>query len=170
MSDILDLEQRRRIYDIVQKLPGLHFREIQRQVQLATGSVTHHLHYLARAGLIEEQKDQSNLRYFPKEFSKSSTELMSLLRQRSIRRILVCIIDKEPVSHEQITQFVAISPSTITFHLKRLEQQNIIESKKQGRNKFFTLKTDKEQLTKLLITYKETFLDSLIDNIIEMWD
>src|SRR3989338_11241297 len=99
---ILELDTRRKIYDIVRKFAGSHFREIGRKSSLSTGSVKYHLSYLVKHGLIKEEKGGNNRRYYPREFSSSNKKLLGFLRQQSIRKIILFIISNESCSHEQI--------------------------------------------------------------------
>ncbi|HLC76566.1 MAG TPA: winged helix-turn-helix transcriptional regulator, partial [archaeon] len=59
MNGHLDLEVRRRIYDCIVGSPGLHFREIQRRTNLATGSLDYHLHFLHKNGIIRTERDKN---------------------------------------------------------------------------------------------------------------
>lgn len=172
MSDsdkkILELETRKKIYLAVKQYAGSHFREIQRKSGLAVGSVQHHLHFLVKNGLIKEVRQGQNLVYFPREFKSENEVLLSLLRQESMRKILLFLLEKTP-SHEQIVKFVGLSPSTISWHLKKLQQDGIIKADKQGRKTFYQLLCDEKEIVNLLITYQESFVDTLVDRVIEMW-
>jgi predicted transcriptional regulator len=167
---ILELETRRKIYQIVNKFAGCHFREIERKSGLSTGSASYHLHYLTKHGLIKEERDGNNLRYFPLDFKPENTKLLGLLRQKNIRKIILFILTHENCNHERIVKFVNLSPSTVSWYLKKLEGTGIIKSVKSGRKRFYTVKINKEEIIKLLVTYKESFLDSLVDKVIEMWE
>ena len=166
---ILELETRKKIYSVIKKFAGSHFRAIQRKSGLAVGSVQHHIRFLVKRGLVMEAKEGKNLVYFPREFKLEHTVLLSLLRQESIRKILLFILIKNKCNHEQIVAFVNLSPSTVSYHLKKLQAQNIITIQKQGRKTFYQLSCDKKELINLLITYQESFVDTLVDNIVEMW-
>ena len=167
---ILELDARKKIYGIVKKFAGCHFREIERKSKLSTGSVNYHLGYLNKNGLIKEEKEGNNIRYFPKEFKSENKKLLGLLRQKSIRGILIYMITNKDCNHEQIVKFVKLSPSTVSWHLKKLEDENIITFTKKGRKTHYDLLINKEEIINLLITYKESFFDSLVDNVIEMWE
>ena len=165
---ILELDARRKIYDIVRKFAGSHFREIGRKSSLSTGSVKYHLSYLVKHGLIKEEKGGNNRRYYPREFSSSNKKLLGFLRQQSIRKIILFIISNDGCSHEQIAMFSGLSPSTVSWHLRKLEEAGIISSERKGRKSSYNL-LPREETIKLLITYRESFLDSLVDNVVEMW-
>jgi len=68
----LEVELRRKIYQVVNKYAGLHFREVERKSELATGSVKYHLDYLVKQGLIKLEKEGNNVRYFPRSFKSEN--------------------------------------------------------------------------------------------------
>jgi predicted transcriptional regulator len=166
---VLELDTRRKIFEVVNKFAGSHFKEIERKSNLPSGTVKYHLAYLTKRGLISETKDGSNIRYFPRQFKSENKKLLSLLRQKTIRNILLFVLTHSDCNHEQIVNAVKLSPSTVTWHLKKMEENNIIKSVKNGRKTFYTIIIDKEEIINLLITYQDSFLDSLVDRVIEMW-
>ena len=168
-NEVLELDTRRKIYEVIRKFAGSHFREIERKSNFPSGTVKYHLSYLKRHGLIKEEKEGNYCRYFPTTF-KENKKLLGLLRQKRIREIILFILTNKNCNHEQIVQVVEISPSTVSWHLKKLEDKNIIGSIKEGRKTFYYIIIDEDEIIKLLITYQESFLDVLVDNVIEMWE
>lgn len=169
-NEILKLKSRKKIYEIVKKHAGCHFLEITRQSKFSKGTTSYHLGYLVKNGLIYEIKDGNNTVYFPREFKIENHKLLILLRQKSIREILLFILTHKNCEHSEIVEFVKLAPSTITWHLNKLEQDKIISSTKNGRSKNYRLLINEKEVINLLITYKESFLDSTVNNILEMWD
>ncbi len=167
---VLELDMRRKIYEIVRKYAGCHFREIQRKSRLPLGSVRYHLDYLERNRLIKSQKEGNNLRYYPRDFKPYNTSLMGLLRQEKIRQIILFILLNKNCNQEQVSTYVRLSPSTTSWHLKKLEEAKILNSVKSGRIKSYVLLINERELVSILITYKESFLDELVDNAIKMWE
>ncbi len=166
---VLELESRRKIYEVVRKFAGCHFREIERKSDLPAGTTKYHLSYLAKHGLIKEEKDENNIRYFPKEFRSDNQKLLGLLRQKKVREIILFILANPDCNHEHIVKAVHISPSTVSWHLKKLEESHIVGFVKEGRKTSYNILVGKEEIIKLLITYQESFLDSIVDRVIEMW-
>jgi len=166
----LDLGKRRAIYTLVRKHAGSHFREIERKCGLGTGTVQYHLDYLARHGLLKMEKEGNLVRYFPRDFNSNNKKLMGYLRQGSVRSIILYILEHGNCNHEQIVSSVGISPSTVSWHLKKLIDDIIISSAKKGRKTHYSLLVDKNELMNLLITYQESFFDAIVDNIVEMWE
>ncbi|MBN4049015.1 winged helix-turn-helix transcriptional regulator [archaeon AH-315-M20] len=166
----LELESRRKIYQIVKNFAGSHYREIERKSKLSTGSVQYHLDFLTRQKLIKLEKEGNTVRYFPKGFSSENEKIMSFLRQRSVRNILLFILTHANCNHEQIVKFVKLSPSTVSWHLKKLQDNIIISATRKGRKTFYNIVVDKNEIMNLLITYQESFFDHMVDNIIDMWE
>ena len=167
---ILELNARRKIYNIIKKFAGCHFREMERISRLPTGTVKYHLDYLTKHGLVIQIKEGNNLRYFPRDFNFENKKLMSLLRQKSVREILLLVLIHNNCNHQQIANYVKLSPSTVSWHLKKLKEYGIIGFTREGKSAHFTILSNKEEIINLLITYQESFLDSLVDRVIEMWD
>jgi predicted transcriptional regulator len=169
-ADVLDLESRRTIYDLVTRFAGCHLREIERASGMSFGMVSYHLSYLKRHHLIREERDGNHLRYFPLTMDVHDEKLLALLRQRSVRNILLFIMVHEGCSHQDIVSFVRLSPSTITWHLKKLLVNEIIRLERRGKYNSYLLDVPKELIMNLLITYRESFLDSLVDGFLELWE
>jgi predicted transcriptional regulator len=169
-KEILKLNTRKKIYEVVKKYAGCHFLEIVRKSNLSNGTTSYHLGYLIKAGLITKSSKGNNTIYFPKELKIEHHDLLILLRQKSIRDILLFILTYPNCKHEEIVRFVKLSPSTVTWHLNKLEEGKIITSIKNGRTKNYRLLINSKEVINLLIAYKESFLDSTVNNILEMWD
>jgi len=95
---------------------------------------------------------------------------MGFLRQKSVRGIILFILTHNNCNHEQIVSNVRLAPSTVSWHLKKLEDASIIGFIKKGRKTHYNLLSDKNEIMNLLIIYKESFFDSIVDNIVDMWE
>lgn len=170
MNGFLELEARKKIYDCIAKSPGLHFREIQRRVGMATGSVDYHLHFLHKNGLVRTEKAGRFLRYYATnvQFEQGDKDLLSLLRQERIRHILIYLIEKKKANASKIAEELGYTPSNLSWYLKTLQEKGVIKQAKRGRFRFYSV-ADKEQIIKCLVTYRSSFLDALVDRFIDAW-
>ncbi len=166
----LELAARKKLYDTVKQFAGAHFREIQRASGLSFGSASYHLAYLHRHHLIKEVRDGRNVRYFPINNPIPDEKLLMLLRQRSVRVILLYVFGHEGCTQEEIVSAVRLSPSTTSWHLKKLIGNGTIDARKKGRYTVYSLSIPKERIMKLLIAYKASFVDTLVDGLIELWE
>jgi len=167
---ILELKNRKDIFEIVEKNAGCHFREIERKSKIPHGTLKYHLGFLSRHELIKEIKDGNNIRYYPREFNVDDMKLLGLLRQESIRKIFLILLSEKKCSHGEIVDFTKLSPSTVSWHMNHLVKEKIVEKNNSGKNVDYKLSGNEKEIMKLIIYYKDSFLDSLVNKVVEMWD
>lgn len=166
----LELETRKRLYKIIEKSPGLHFREIQRRSRIAVGSLQYHLDYLQKHDFLTMQKEGKFVRYYAMRTKKivEDKPLMALLRQEQPRHILLFLLQRKFATNERIAEEVQLSQSTTSAYLKKMAETGAIQKRKSGRKTHF-LVGNKEKVAELLATYQKSFLDGLVDNFVEVW-
>ncbi len=168
----LALESRKKVYSAIERAPGLHFRELQRRTKLAVGALQYHLEVLEKAHLVKRTKKGKFVRYYSirKPVKDEGEEIMSLLRQEVVRKIIIFLLSrKRAPANSIIARAVELSASTCTFHLKKLEEQGLVERRKSKKKTLIYLK-EPNRIANLLSVYKKSFLDELVDNFVEVWD
>jgi predicted transcriptional regulator len=146
-QELLEHERRRVIYQYLRRNPGLHLRELHRRLEIPLSSLNYHLNYMVRYQILNKEEDGHVQRYFTVSLSQRDKELISLLRQKRIREIVLLVL-----THTKI--------KFIDHHL--LQRHHI------GRETLYTL-TSTDEIMKCLITYQSSFLDRLIDNALASW-
>jgi len=169
-KEVLDLESRNKIYHLVSKNAGSHLRELERKSRISYSTLKYHLHYLTRKGLIVEKKGEGNSRFFIKEVSTEDIETLSMLRQKNMRKILIYLAANKKTKLAELEQFTKLSASTISWYLNRLIKKRVVEKTADRRNVTFELSSDREEIKRILISYRESFLDNLVDKVVEMWE
>ncbi|MBU0636465.1 winged helix-turn-helix transcriptional regulator [Candidatus Micrarchaeota archaeon] len=167
----LELDTRKKLYTIIEKSPGLHFREIQRRSGIAVGSLQYHLDYLQKRGFLTLQKEGKFVRYYAMRTRKIIEDkgIMALLRQEQPRHILLFLLQRRFATNERIAQAVNLSQSTTSAYLKKMLETSALQRKKRSRKTHFFI-SDKEKIVQLLAKYKKSFLDELVDNFVEVWN
>ncbi|MEK6963471.1 MAG: transcriptional regulator [Nanoarchaeota archaeon] len=168
-EDALLLETRKKIYSLIEQFPGIHFRALYRLYNRGTGNLEYHLRYLEKKNLIKVEKSRGNKRLFPLGLNDYERNLLGVLQQGAYRRIVLKLLTDKGVNHKELVKELGKFPSTITTYLNVLEKQNVIVSRKKGREKTYELK-DKDEVVKILIAYKESFLDKLVDKFVDTWE
>ncbi len=165
----LELEARKDIFDFISQYPGTHMRKIQRELDLSMGQLEYHLNYLEKNGLISSSKKENKRRYFVEdEVHYPDRDILSTLRLKTPRRILIQILDKDGCSFNEILEEVDISKSTLSYHLKKLQEKSLVESEKEGRKKIYRC-PDREKIAHILVTYKSSFIDDAVDRFVDTW-
>ncbi|MEE9223890.1 MAG: ArsR family transcriptional regulator [Thermoplasmata archaeon] len=169
MEEALELDNRRKIFRFVSENPGAYFREIQSNLELATGVMEYHLAYLVKKRLLSTEKDGKKVRYFvSQEIPHTDKRTLGLMRQKTPRRITVHALLNPNCSFQDLLSEFGISKSTLSFHLKKLERADILESTKKGRQKFYRV-ADPDETARILISYKSSFVDSVVDSFADVW-
>ena len=166
-----ELETRKDIYELIRDSRGVHLREIERRLNIVMGNLQYHLQYLENKDLILSYKDEEYVRYFVKDrvLGEKERKILSLLRRSGCRHILINLLQTPGMNNKELSAAIGLSPSTVSWHLNKLLKAGVIEKKKVGRTSNFKI-IDPELVVDLLISYKESFLDSILDNFTQMWD
>ena len=168
-EEVLLLDVRKKIYLIINRFPASHFRELQRRIGIATGNLEHHLNYLEKTNLIKIEKLVEKRRLYPLGLNDYERKILGILRQKNFRKIILKHLDDGFLNHRDIANYLQISPSSTTWYLNRLIDNNILVVSTNGRKKIYQLK-DKHELIKVLIAYKKSFLDVLVDKFVDTWE
>ena len=168
-GEILELELRNKIFNLVSRYAGSHLRELERKSNIPYSTLKYHLHFLARHDLIIEKTGKGNVLYYPKTVKPEDMELLGLLRQKNIRKILLFLLNHNNCTLKELEEFTGLAPSTVSWYLNDLINRGIIRKRNLGNKTIYELNYSKEKIMKVLIAYKESFVDTLIDKTIEMW-
>ena len=160
----LEQHTRKQIYTLIQHTPGICIREIQRETDFAMGQLTYHLSKLLKAGLIQEESDERFRRFYPFGIDANVRKLLFVLRHESTRNILLLLLEHHTLSNKQISTLTELSPPTISWHMQKLKETDLIHS--TGHTNVYALK-DAAALSNVLAHYRESFADPTVDKIVE---
>ncbi len=164
-------EKRKNIYEMIRGSPGIHLRELERRLDISLGNLQYHLNYLEKKNLISRTRDEEYIRFFiiNKLESKEDIPILSLLRRQGCRHILINLLQCPFMTNKELAEMLELAPSTISWHLRKIDKAGVLTKEKKGREVRFSVK-DPEKVATLMISYRAGFLDSLIDNFSQMWD
>ena len=168
MKDTLELETRRDIYDLVAKNPGLHLSKIAKLLKMRVSLVEYHLVYLVKNQVIRAVKESGYLRFYVKgKVGTEDKQVLSILRQEVPLRIVLYLLKSERSKHKDILKEMNVAPSTLSYHLKKLNKCGLISVKTYGDEKGYSI-VDRNKLVNILVQYKpynviESFKDIWID-------
>lgn len=142
-SVVLDLESRRSIYDFVSGTPGMHLRGVARGLSLPLGTALYHLDCLTKAGLVAVRFDGRYKRYFAVGIDRREKDYISVMHRTVPRRILQTLVDSPGATQRVLAQRVAVSRSTLSFHLTWLVRQGLVACEdRRPENRYTVIDTD----------------------------
>jgi predicted transcriptional regulator len=153
----------------VKKFSGCNFRYLERESMIPAGTLQYHLHYLTKHKLITTQKDGNKIRYFTQSVTAKDKTLLTFLRQKNIRHIILFILTHKEGRQRDLIDFLKLSPSTVSGYLSRLMESQILQVIEKKKEIYYHLAVKETDIISLLMTYKESFLDSVVDQTIDMW-
>lgn len=166
---MLQLSNRRLLYQLILKSPGVHLRELQRVSGLSTGVLTYHLRYLEKKELICSQSNGYWKRYFVRaEVPYFDRRLLPLIKLTTVRHIVIFLLSHQSATFQQILSNFKFTKGALSFHLKKLVRSGIVRCIQTGRKKYYMI-TDKDMVVNLLLTYRATLSDTLVDKFVDMW-
>jgi predicted transcriptional regulator len=167
-KEILENERRGEIYEFIKKNPGLHLRELQRRLNLPLTSLEYHVDYMVRKNVLLKESSKHYSRYYAKHLDDEEKRILKSLRQKRLREIVLILLEKEKAKYSFLLKSLDIPPSTLSFYLKYLIKNKIISKNKIGYENIYFL-NEMDRIAKVLITYKGSFIDKLIDKTLNTW-
>lgn len=191
--------RQKEIFHFIKKNPGTHLRELQRRLSVSSmGNLEYHIVTLQKLKLVVERTEGGYKRYYPVHGAVANKELLAFLRQKTPRRIVILILEKMrkdgclelgvedegfPCDPEQagekqgpdcgMTPFelmgeLGLSPSALSYYLSKMRKKGVLKKEKHGKNVFYVVEKPDEVL-KLIISYREGFMDGLVDSFMDAW-
>ncbi|MBS3781932.1 MAG: helix-turn-helix domain-containing protein [Candidatus Thermoplasmatota archaeon] len=164
----IEVENRKKIYELIEEFPGLHMREIKRRTDMSMNLVRYHLSQLKRYKVVEEVEEGEYKRYYPKKGEKrvdlEDKRYLALLREEIPLAVVVYLLSEgEPVSHGDIKEELDIAASTLSYHLKKMRKKGLLT--REGRQYWLT---NPEEISNLLVKYEPP--KDVIDEFIDLWE
>ena len=167
-DEILENEKRRRIYALVEASPGIHLRELQRVSEIPLTTLEYHLSYMARKKIILAETEGHHKRYYAKPLDPEDKKVLAALRQKRMREIVLIILANRKAKYQLLMEQLRLSRSTLSSYLKYLVAKNILVKDKIGYENLYTVR-DEDRVARVLIAYKRSFLDKLVDSALDIW-
>ena len=162
---------RKDIYSYIDENPGIRYRELIRLARTTNGVLSYHLGKLEKSGEIRIERLSNNrvTRYFVVDIPKKDSDIIGCFRSKVIRNIVYFVLKNEFCTFNEIVDHIGKAPSTIFWHIKRLREAGILDTN-YGNDHFLYGITDKEMISRILLEYKESFTDHIIENYTDIVD
>jgi len=166
----LELESRRRIYQVISDSPGIHFRALLDRLEYAQGTLQYHVRWLADEDLIDVSEDGDFTRYYPAgSFDPEDQAVMNALRRENARRIIAHLGADGALSTSELAERLDRSKSTVSWHLSRLGEADLVSKRRNGRSVEYSL-TDPDRVMRLYTVHRKSLTDRVVDRVFGLWD
>lgn len=167
-EDIL-LANRRSIYNFIMSNPGSHLRRISRELDMKMGTLRHHLDYLEKMEMaVTRRVDNLKVYFAPGELRGDDKKLSSLLQQKRFRDIIILVLANPGLNCTDVSRELSLKLSTLSKYINILEERDVLKKEREGRKKVLRV-TDERRIIEMLLTYRRSFWDSFVDNVLEIY-
>ncbi len=115
-----------KLLECIDENPGIRYRELLRMINSSNGVLSYHINRLEKMELVNVERRSRMTRLFPRNISNDITGLMGFLRNPTSYEIIKLLHDRGPISQQEIIKYTRKAASTISWHMKKLMQDNIV--------------------------------------------
>ena len=164
--------------------PGIRYRELLRLINSSNGVLSYHINRLEKMDLVIVERRAKMTRFFPRNISNEIMGVMRFLRNQTSYQIIKLLYDRGPTSQQEIINYTRKAASTISWHMKKLLDDNIVCIKDKNiiydGNNDVGIKTQHKKLNLYdllnrntvngLIYKTNNYIDSTINNYSDIMD
>src|SRR5574339_251552 len=124
LDTLPELQQKLLLF--IDENPGIRYRELLRLINSSNGVLSYHIDKLEKMELVNVDRKARITRFFPLNISNEIMVLLGILRNQTSYEIMKLLCERGPVSQSEIVKYTRKSASTISWHVKKLLEDNII--------------------------------------------
>ncbi|WP_458186143.1 winged helix-turn-helix transcriptional regulator [Haladaptatus sp. NG-WS-4] len=163
-------ETRTRIERCVESRPGVHFNDLVRRSELAPGQVQYHVRDLLADDRLTSEHLYGKTHYYPPEYDEWERSTLALLRRETARDVLVSLLERGSARPASLADDLGIARSTLEWHVGHLEEQDLIEKRRNAKNRVTLVPTRPEETARLLAAVTPSFPARMVDRFTRLVD
>lgn len=141
-SEVLTHDLRSSILDIVHRSPGIHLSKVVRETNSHESTIRYHTRVLETSNHIQTAPILGYLRMYPITIQPNEFELYAALQDESTLNVLFTVAMYEPLSVTKLANELDKASSTISHHVSRLEEADLLSRKRVGQSVEISLDTN----------------------------
>lgn len=152
------------IMQVIEKNPGIKFREIMRETGMKNGVLGYYAAKLEREGSVKIERSPGQTRFYPPGVSDEDTLLIKNLRQETPKQILTVLLQHEALSFSEIVDKIQKSPATVSLYLSQITKDGIVESGLVNFKKKYHIRNI-EKIRSIIDKYHPSLIESSADHL-----
>lgn len=148
---------RRRISGIIMQNPGLHLSKIAELLDMSIPLTDYHLTHMEKHGELTSVKDDRG--YYKRYYLATSgigiqdKKVLEVLQKKIPLQIVVFLLQHSYLKHKEILKRLDIAPSTLSYHINRMVESEILEVRSHGKEKGYSL-ANVDEVIRILKKYE----------------
>ncbi|MDE1829289.1 MAG: winged helix-turn-helix transcriptional regulator [Thaumarchaeota archaeon] len=152
------------IIKVIEKNPGIKFREIMRETGMKNGVLEYYAAKLEKGGVVKVDRSPGQTRFYPPGLPDEEVILIKNLRQETPKQILSALLENGTLSFSELVEKTQKSPATVSLYLSQVKRDDLVESKTIDFKKKYNVK-DQERLRKIIDKYHPSLIESSADRL-----
>jgi predicted transcriptional regulator len=166
----VQINSRIRIKQLVSNRPGLHLRELQRQLGSSFSSTRYHVNKMTGKGEIDRVDANGYSRLYPPGLSPQQKRVLSALRRGSDSKILLTLLYERCLSQKSLGSITRLAKSTISERLAFLVRDELIQSIQDPITGLVFFSLVDPELVNTLLHQNTGIVARATASFIELWD
>jgi len=158
------LSREEMIFSEIKSNPGIRFRELMKHLGITNGVMSYYLRKLEQKESVWIERTPRVTRFYSSDLSEEEAKLVKRLRQETPKKILVALIENDQLTFQELVAKIHKSPSTTSFYLTQLVQENIIATSKSDFVKVY-FNVEKKRIANLIEEYHPDIIEQASDNL-----
>jgi len=150
--------------------PGIHFNEIERELDLAAGQIQYHLRKLEDTDDVVKESLYGRTHYYTPTYGEWERSAIAVLRRETARDVLVYLMTGGPSPPGDVADGVGIARSTLEWHLDHLVEQDIVDKERDDRNHVTLVLSRPQETAQMLRVVEPSVADRLVDRFTRLID
>src|SRR5690348_1509882 len=127
----------------VRDYPGVHVREVERQLGLSNRLASYHLDALEKDGLVQRIAEKGYARFVPAatrpRWSGRDVAFVCLMRRGVAFRTVVLLLSQGEMTQGALARTLHLAKASTTYHLQLLEEAGVLDVEQRGRERWYRL-------------------------------
>ncbi|MEF8856967.1 MAG: winged helix-turn-helix transcriptional regulator [Haloplanus sp.] len=118
---------RHQVREHVRTNPGVHFNELARNLDIATGQAQYHLRRLGRDDEVVAERIRGRTHYFLPEYDAWERRMLALYRRDTTRALITLLLDGGRLPAATVAERLGLARSTVSWHVDTLVEAGILD-------------------------------------------
>lgn len=135
LGDVFDNNNRKKIIREILEEPGIHYKELFRRCNIASGQLQWHLMVLEEFEIIENKIIGQYSSFLPITAVNFDLTEIELKKSKTTYEILQIIEQNPKITASNLSKQLKLKKNTINYHVDKLIKRNLIKVEIQGKEK-----------------------------------
>lgn len=144
----------------IERKPGLRYRELIRATGLPHSTFALTVASLQKLDLVKVKKREGVTRFYPPHISDKECNILGHIYPLTSARLVSHLLENDDAPFKELVKVTAKAPATVSYYLKKLKKDGIVEERFYGNNKTFAIR-DREELLATVKKYSNLKINKM---------